>query len=74
MLAVVLLVAACGGGGSGRPDEGGTTPPSPPPSGTPAPLELRSLELAQTHVIGAEGRQMQSANDRAANRSRRLDL
>lgn len=49
-------------------------PETPPPSETQTALELRGLELAQSHVIAPDGRTMRSANDAAANRSKRLEL
>ncbi|WKB55714.1 M66 family metalloprotease [Eleftheria terrae] len=42
--------------------------------GRPQTPELSSVELAQTHVIGPEGRTLQSPNDAKNNRSRRLML
>lgn len=55
-----LLLVACGGGGSGSGagSGGGTSPPPPPPPApTPTtPLNISSLELAQTHVLPEGGK------------------
>jgi hypothetical protein len=59
-------------------DTPATTPADPAPAdpapGSPAPVKLASVEFAQTHVIGAAGRSMQSRNDVTRNVVKRLTL
>jgi Peptidase M66 len=55
-LMAALLVACGGGGGSGSStDAGGSTGTNPTPPTTPAQAQISRLQLAQTHVLPADG-------------------
>ena len=77
LLISAAVLAACGGSGDDQkaaaPSPGASTPVGTPPV-TTLPPEMSSIELAQTHVIGAQGRPMQSTNDAKNNLTRRLTL
>lgn len=76
----LLILAGCGGGGGGGSGAAPIAPTVPPPTTTPPitvpgnPLQISTVEVAQTHVMPATGLNLQSRNDASNNRSRQLRL